>query len=53
MFAVFFWILAFFWVLDILIPEKPEWAPYRSKGRSVIILIMLILLGIKVYPFNG
>ncbi len=53
MYPIFFWILAFFWLLDIFIPEKPEWTPARGKGRSVVILAMLILLALKTYPFNG
>ncbi len=51
MFAIFFWILAFLWLIGIFVPDTAS--PYVVRGRSFIILVMLILLGLKVYPFNA
>lgn len=51
MFAVFFWVLCLLWVVGIFVPDTAS--PYLVRGRSVIILVLLILLGLKVFPFNG
>jgi hypothetical protein len=51
MFAIFFWILAFLWLIGIFVPDTAS--PYVVRGRSLIILVMLILLGLKVYPFSA
>jgi len=51
MFAIFFWILCFLWLLGIFVPDTAS--PYVLRGRGVVILAMLVLLGLKVYPFNG
>lgn len=51
MFGIFFWILAFLWLIGVFIPDNAS--PYLVRGRSIVILIMLILLGWKVYPFHG
>jgi len=51
MFPIFFWILAFLWLIGIFVPDATS--PYVARGRFVIVLAMLILLGLKVYPFSG
>ena len=48
MYSIFFWILAFLWLIGIFVPDSV----YVVRGRSVIILAMLILLGLSVYPFH-
>ena len=50
MYAIFFWILAFLWLIGIFVPDT---VPYAVRGRGLVVLAMLILLGIKVYPFHG
>lgn len=51
MFGIFFWILCFLWLLGIFIPDGSS--PYLARGRFVIILVLLVLLGLKVFPFHG
>lgn len=51
MYAIFFWILAFLWLIGIFVPDNAF--PGIVRSRSVVILAMLILLALKVYPFNG
>ncbi len=54
MYAIFFWILAFLWLIGVFVPDgDPARAIFVNRGRNILILAMLILLGLKVYPFNG
>jgi|GEM_PF-5110264 hypothetical protein len=48
MYAIFFWILAFLWLVGIFVPDSP----YVARGRGIVVLAMLILLGMSVYPFH-
>ncbi len=51
MYAIFFWILAFLWLIGIFVPDSVH--PGIARGRGIVVLAMLILLGLKIYPFNG
>lgn len=51
MFAIFFWILVFLWLIGVFVPDTAS--PYIARGRGLIVLVLLILLGLKVYPFHG
>ena len=51
MYGIFFWILAFLWLIGIFVPDTAS--PYVARSRGIIVLAMLILLGLKVFPFHG
>jgi uncharacterized membrane protein len=53
MFSIFFWILAFVWLVGVLVPDPDgPWGPRFRHGRNVLVLAMLVLLGLIVYPFH-
>lgn len=52
MYSIFFWILAFGWLIGIFVKDTPE-RPFMPRARLVVVLAMLVLLGLKTYPFNG
>jgi len=53
MYSIFFWILAFLWLVGVFWPETNENKIFVGRTRGFVVLAMLILLGAKTYPFHG
>lgn len=47
---ILFWIFLILAIVGVFVPEKPD-QPFIARGRWVFVLILLGILGLKVFGF--
>ena len=46
---ILYWVLLILCLIGVFVPETPPYGPYFARARWVVVLVLFVILGLRVF----